>query len=188
MTQQEFLVQIAQRLESVGIAFMVAGSVASSFHGQPRATNDIDLVIAPTHTQLDQFLALFADPYYVSAEAARDALKQNSMFNIIEFTSGWKVDLIIRKARPFSIEEFQRRKVEVLQGCTLPIASPEDVMLSKLEWNLITPSDRQVQDALNVAMAQWPTLDLAYLRKWAANLGVAEPLEELLKTAGEQQP
>jgi len=188
MTQQEFLVQIAQRLESVGIPFMVAGSVASSFHGQPRATNDIDLVIDPTPAQLDQFLALFADPYYVSPEAAREALKQYSMFNIIEFTAGWKVDLIIRKQRPFSIEEFRRRKAVLLQGHSLPIASPEDTILSKLEWNQITPSERQLHDALNVAMGQWPTLDLAYLRKWAPPLGVADQLEELLDTAEAQQP
>jgi hypothetical protein len=72
-----------------------------------------------------------------------------------------------------------------LQGRAMPVASAEDVILSKLEWNTITPSDRQVQDALNVALVQGPKLDKAYLRKWAPSLGVIDLLEDLLHRAEE---
>jgi hypothetical protein len=192
MTQHDFLAHVAHCLDNSGIPFMVAGSHGSSVHGQPRATNDVDLVIDPTPEQLDRFLAVAGERYYVSPEAAREALARRSMFNIIDFGEGWKADLIIRKDRPFSVEEFGRRQVRTVYGSSLPVASAEDVILTKLEWDKITPSERQEQDALNVAVVQWPTLDQVYLRRWAPHLGVAEKLEEVLRRAGDlfsqQQP
>jgi hypothetical protein len=185
MTQEEFLADIARRLAAAGIPFMVAGSYASSFHGQPRTTQDVDLVIDPTADQLDAFLNQLGDPYYVSPEAAHDALRRRSLFNVIHFDESWKADLIIRKDRPFSAEEFGRRQPAQLPGQVQPLASAEDVILTKLEWNRISPSERQVRDARNVAVAQWPRLDQAYLRRWAADLGVTEALEDLLRQAEE---
>src|SRR5262249_36296404 len=157
----------------------------SSYHGQPRATNDVDLVIDPTPEQLDRFLTLLGDRYYVSPEGAREALQRRSMFNVIAFDEGWKADLIVRKDRPFSLEEFRRRQLGNLHGCSVPFASAEDVILTKLEWNKITPSERQLKDALHVAAAQWTRLDRAYLRKWAVDLGVTDALEELLRQVEE---
>jgi hypothetical protein len=186
MTQDEFLV--ADQLEAAGVPFVVAGSQSSTFHGQPRTTNGVDLVIDPTPAQLERFLALLEGRCYVSPDAAREALARRSMFNVIDFDAGWKADLIIRKDRPFSVEELRRRQTRTLHGKPLPIATAEDVILTKLEWNRITPSERQLRDTLNVATAQWPTLDRDYLRKWAAQLGVSEPLEELLRDAESLQP
>jgi hypothetical protein len=188
MSQEDLMLRLAERLDEAGIPFMVAGSHSSSFHSEPRTTKDVDLVIDPTADQLDRFLAGLGDRYYVSLESAREAMAQRSMFNIIDFDTGWKADLIVRKDRPFSIEEFGRRQAHVLYGRPLPIASPEDVILTKLEWDKITPSEQQVRDALNVAVVKWPTLDQVYLRKWAPVLGVGEKLEELLRNAEEQQP
>jgi hypothetical protein len=188
MSQEDFLVHVADCLEATGIPYMVAGSYSSSHHGQPRATNDVDLVIDPTPEQFDRFLSLLGDHYYVSPDAAREALKRRSLFNIIDLKEGWKADLIVRKDRPFSVEEFRRRQTGTIHGRAVPLASPEDVILSKLEWDRITPSERQVRDALNVAVVQWPRLDQSYLRQWASALGVADRLEELLQKARELQP
>lgn len=188
MTQEEFLVRMARCLEEAGIPFMVAGSHGSSFYGRPRATHDADLVIDPTPQQLGRFMDLLGSDYYVSRPAAEDALRRRSLFNVIDFTSGWKADLIVRKDRPFSAEEFRRRQPVRLYGRSLPLASPEDIILTKLEWNRITPSERQRTDALEVAVACKDTLDRAYLRHWAPSLGVAEALEELLRHADAAQP
>jgi hypothetical protein len=188
MTQEAFLAQVVQLLETAGIPFMVAGSHASSYHGQPRSTNDVDLVIDPTAEQLESFLTLLGQGYYVSPEAAREALRRRSLFNIIDLAGGWKADLIIRKDRPFSIEEFRRRQVGTLHGRPLSIATPEDVILSKLEWDRLTPSERQVQDAWHVALVQGARLDRAYLRQWAPLLGLAEKLEELLRKVEASSP
>jgi hypothetical protein len=188
MSQEGLLLQLARLLDAAGVPFMVVGSYSSAAYSHPRATNDVDLVIDPTAEQLDRFLSALGDRYYVSRESAQDALTRRSMFNIIDLDTGWKADLIIRKDRPFSVEEFRRRQIRSLSGQSLPVAAPEDVILTKLEWDRITPSDRQIRDALNVAAVQWPVLDQAYLRKWAVELGVAEKLEQLLRHAEEQQP
>lgn len=188
MTQAEFLARITDCLDQARIPLMVAGSLASSFHGRPRATNDVDRVIDPSRDQLDRFLALLGPGYYASPEAAHEAFAGRSMFNVIDFSGGWKADLIIRKDRLFSREEFRRRQTGVLEGVSLPIASPEDVMLTKLEWNKITPSQRQVEDALHVAIVKGPTLDEQYLRTWASVLGVSDALEDLLQKAKQFQP
>ena len=110
------------------------------------------------------------------------------MFNVIDLTENWKADLIVRKDLPFSVEEFARRQALPLAGRELPVASAEDVILTKLEWDRITPSDRQLRDALGVAVVQGGRLDVAYLRRWAGEVGVAEKLEALLKEAAEVQP
>lgn len=181
MTHVDFLAEIARHLEAAGIPYMVAGSYSSGHHGEPRSTNDVDFVIDPTTAQLENFLAQVEARHYVSRDAARDALHRRSMFNIINVDHGWKADLIIRKDRPFSVEEFRRRKPGNLYGVHLPIASAEDVILSKLEWNKITPSERQVKDAFGVIVVQGIKLDRDYLTHWATELGVADVLLELLR-------
>jgi hypothetical protein len=182
MNQDDFLLLLAQSLDGAGIPFMVVGSLASSYHGQPRSTNDVDLVIDPEPAALEQWLDQLGDAYYVSREAACDALRQRGMFNVIHLAEGWKADLIVRKNRPFSVEEFRRREQSTLGDRQVPIASAEDIILSKLEWNRISPSERQVRDAMNVAATVGDQLDQAYLRQWAEALGVTEVLEELLRS------
>jgi len=181
MSQLGFLTKIAEILERSGIPYMVVGSHASGIHGQARTTQDVDIVVDPTSHQLDTFLKGFAEGYYVSQEAARDALHRRSVFNVIELESGWKADLIIRKHRPFSIEEFERRRPMSLAGRSMPFASPEDVILTKLEWDRITPSQRQISDALTVAVMHRENLDRDYLKRWAEALGISGSLEQLLK-------
>ena len=187
MTHPELVVQMADYLDATGIPFMIVGSVCSSNWSMPRSTNDVDVVIEATLAQVERFFALLGDKYYSSLDMAREGLAHQLMFNIIDFASGVKVDLIPRKSRPFDIEQFRRRIPRPLKGREVPMSTAEDVILAKLEWNKITPSERQVRDAQNVAVAQWPNLDRDYLRKWAPELGVDEDLEEVLRIAESAQ-
>jgi len=185
-TQNEFLGRLAELLSQAGIPYMVAGSMASSFHGRPRSTHDTDVVIDPTEEQLEFFITLLERGYYVSRDAAMDALRRRTMFNIIQLDGGWKADLIIRRDRPFSRREFERRiQVDAL-GQALWVVSAEDAILSKLEWTKGRESDVQYSDAVGVAVAQWGNLDIEYLHRWAGPLGVESTLIHLLKEAQEQ--
>ncbi len=183
-SQADLLKRVTAALEGVGIAYMVAGSTGSSFHGHPRATNDLDIVIAPSKEQLDAFVALLGADYYVSAGAAKAALNDKTMFNVVDNATGWKVDLVVRKERAFSIEEFKRRRKVRMMESDVFIASPEDVILSKLEWAKNSGSEQQIRDALGVIEVQGDELDLAYLENWAGALNVADSLERLLEAAG----
>lgn len=110
MTQIGVLSQILDTLEEVGIPCMIVGSFASGFHGEFRATQDADIVIDPTPEQLQAFLARVRDDFYVSAEAAAEALVRRGQFTLVHFETAWKIDLIVRKERPFSRMEFERRQ------------------------------------------------------------------------------
>lgn len=112
-----------------------------------------------------------------------EALSQQTMFNIIDTESGYKLDLILRKDREFSRQEFQRRREVTLLGTRAFMVSPEDSILSKLEWSREGASERQFLDALTVARTQGDSLDRNYLVRWAADLGLASELERLLAEA-----
>ena len=117
MTSQEnFLERLIKKLDQQNIPYMLSGSVSSSLHGQPRATNDADIVIAPAEEQLIAFVKSLGDDYYVNPDAASDAFKNNSVFNVVDIQNSWKADFIIRKNRPFSREEFQRRQKANIMG------------------------------------------------------------------------
>lgn len=176
IVEEEAVGRLVRRLESLGVPYMVAGSVASSHHGLPRATNDADIVIDPTPEGLEALVtALAADGYYVDAKAARDALRARRLFNVIDPESAFKVDLIIRKERPFSREEFSRRERRDLGGLAASVATPEDTILSKLEWaRKGGGSDRQIEDALGVLRVGADRIDRSYIARWAAALGVED--------------
>lgn len=121
---------------------MVTGSFASTHYGAPRSTQDIDIVISSDQEQLRSLVkSLGADEYYVGLDAALDAHRRLSLFNIIDHKTGWKIDLIFRESRPFSLEEFDRRHKTRLHGIDLYVATPEDIIIAKLEWAKIGLSD-----------------------------------------------
>jgi hypothetical protein len=176
VTATDVLRAVVTALDEAGIPHMLVGSFASTSHGAPRATQDIDVVIDPDPASLDRFVTTFdTDRYYVSPSAAA-ALTARSQFNIVDTTSGWKVDLIIRKDRPFSVSEFGRRQRARLLGVDVWLATAEDTVLAKLEWASMGGSDRQLADAAAVLAVGAPALDQAYLDRWAAELGVSDLL------------
>jgi len=180
-----FLEKLLSLLEASGIPYMVTGSLGSVFHGEPRSSRDVDVVIDPSREQLETFVQGAKPQFYVSAAEARDAFERRSLFNVVDLETGWKADLVVRKDRPFSKEEFARRRSVGLHGRTLDIVSPEDSILAKLEWAKESGSEVQRRDALGVAIAQRGQLDYSYLRHWATELGLVETLDELLRAAEE---
>ena len=181
--QRAFLKRLVVLLEDAGIPYMVAGSLGSSFHGRPRATNDVDIVIAPTETQLRRFLDSLRPDCYVSDEAALAALHQGLTFNVIDMNTQWKADFRVRQDRPFSRMEFSRRQKAAILNLDVWVVSAEDVVLSKLEWAKESASKQQMEDVLGVLRTQWRNLDEQYLLKWARELGVHDRLVELLEMA-----
>ena len=91
---------------------------------------------------------------------------------MIDLESGWKIDLMIRKARPFSRVEFERRTPAVIEGVSVPIATLEDVVISKLEWARLSESARQIEDVAALLRARGDDVDTGYVDEWVANLGV----------------
>jgi hypothetical protein len=172
---RELFARIRTALQAADVPYMLTGSFASSLHGTPRATQDIDIVIAPTRDQLLRLLAQFPESeYYVSRDAALDALERHAQFNVIDLATGWKIDFIMRKPRAFSREEFERRRRTAVADTDLHVATAEDLLIAKLEWAKLGASARQLDDAAGIIRLQGNDLDVAYVTRWVEALGLSE--------------
>ncbi|HEX2188921.1 MAG TPA: hypothetical protein VHG51_08495 [Longimicrobiaceae bacterium] len=172
-------------LEQVGIPYMLTGSFASSYHGAPRATQDIDVVISATPEQLTRLVELLPRAeYYVDRGAALEAHRMQGQFNVIDLATGWKVDLMMRKSRPFSQEEFARRYVVDFGGIRLSVATAEDVLIAKLEWAKLGASQRQIEDAASILRIRLTDIDQQYISRWVRQLRLDEQWEAARRIAG----
>lgn len=180
MTLPDLLQRVVAALDDAGIPYMLTGSVAAGWHGASRATMDIDLVVEPDQARLSKLLQILSQPgIYVPDETAHEALSRRTMFNVIDIAAGFKADLIIRKDRPFSRSEFDRRTAIKMGGSTIWIATVEDLILSKLEWARLGESHRQIEDAATLARIAGDALDRTYLQRWAKELGIEPELARL---------
>ena len=184
MSSGSALARIVASLDAAGIPHMVAGSFASTFHGEPRTTHDVDVVIDPSRDALDRFVrSLDRGAFYVSAEAVAEAWRRRGLFNVIDLASGWKIDLILRKDRPFSRSEFARRAPARILDVDVFVATAEDTVLAKLEWARLGESERQIRDVIGVIELCGEHLDRRYVERWARELGVEELWERALALA-----
>jgi len=172
-------------LEAAGIPYFVTGSFASSAHGIPRSTNDIDIVIAPSRQQLEQLLQQFPDSQFATdLEDAFDALGRHSLFNVVDYATLWKVDFIIKQPTPFDASRFSRRSVVDIAGVLLYTASPEDILITKLWWAKLGESQRQIDDAAGIIQVQGESLDLEYVNRWVGALDLDEQWTAARRRAG----
>jgi hypothetical protein len=181
---EKFFHRVVIELEKAGIPYMVTGSLASSAHGRIRASEDFDIIIAPSPAQLRAFVAAFpGDQYYADEEDALESFKHTLQFNIIDFATTWKADLIFKKDREFSRVEFSRRKPHVIGGVRVHLATPEDILIAKLEWAKMGESERQIEDAVGVIERQGSNLDRSYVEHWIEELDLRKQWEMALARA-----
>lgn len=177
----ETLRTVIEMLERLGVEYMLVGSVAALAHGRARATQDFDAVVSmDASTARSLVRSLPSDRFYASEDAAVQAVREGTMFNLIDMTTGWKVDLVPLKARPFSVREFSRRRLVQVFGLEVFVASVEDVILAKLEWSTIAGgSARQLEDVRELLRINGTRVDVAYLEAGAEELGVATTFAEV---------
>jgi hypothetical protein len=166
---------------------MLTGSMASNAWGIPRTTHDLDFVLQLPPSQVGRFVEAFqSEDYFVDEAMIRSAYQPPYQFNVIHIPSALKGDFWILKPDEFEREMFRRKVKDSWLGETVWLATAEDVVLHKLYWNKLTPSDRQLGDVAGVVAVQRGKLDEAYLHKWAETLGVQVQLAQAL--AGELRP
>ena len=176
-TELDVLRDVSLRLESVGMAFMLTGSMAMNYYAQPRMTRDIDLVVKLAADQLDLILELFGEEYYVDRRAVANAIARRSVFNLIHNETIIKLDCIVLKDDDYRQEEFARRQRITLGGFQTWIVSREDLILSKLYWARASRSELQLRDVKNLLAS---SCDMSYLHSRAELLGVTGLLSEVL--------
>ena len=185
MLQQGVLKAVVEALERVGMNYMLTGSVVSSLQGEPRATHDIDVVVAVRTDDLDQLLSSFpSESFYFDKEAAREAVTRKSVFGLIDLVGGAKVDFWPLTDDAFDQCRFSRRQRQNLLGVEAFVSSPEDTILMKLRWAVVSCSSRrQLTDATRVYEVQRERLDLQYLEEWVERIGVRDLWERIRREA-----
>jgi hypothetical protein len=176
--QLEFMKEIARRLDSARIPYMVTGSMAALLYACPRMTRDIDLVVEFGPGDTETIVRLFESDCYVDAASVRNAVSARTMFNIIHNEWIIKADFIVRKSEAYREMEFGRRRRFDIEGTPVWVVAPEDLILSKLVWSKDAGSTLQLKDARAIADTV-QDLDWAYLEKWAADLAVQDLLAEV---------
>lgn len=176
---------VSDCLDRLGVSYFVGGSVASTMHGEIRTTQDVDLVVELEELHVRPLVDALSASFYIDHEAVMDAVRRRSSCNLIHLATAFKVDLFVRRERPFSMSEMERRERVDVGGLSLAIATAEDIVLTKLEWfeKGGRVSDRQWRDVLGVIKGRGRKLDAAYLERWAGDLGVRELLERALREA-----
>jgi hypothetical protein len=174
---------VAEVLQRIGVAYVVGGSFASSLYGEPRSTNDIDLVADLTADKVERLVANLSSAYYVSAPAVAEAVRSAGSFNIIHTPTAVKVDVFVAGSDSFDQERLRRRRQVTIandeSNASLFVDTPEDTILRKLEWFQRggRSSERQWRDVVGILRIQRDALDLSYMRQWARRLDVGDLLE-----------
>ncbi len=180
---------VAALLDRLGVEYLVGGSLATSLHGIPRATLDVDLVADLRMAHLEDFVAGLQEDFHVDPDMVRDAIRRRSPFNILHLATMFIVDVFVVGADELLSSEMSRKqRVRVLDEppADLFVASPEDMVLQKLIWYRDggSVSDRHWGDIIGVIKTQGERLDLSYLRLWASRKNLVDLLDRALAQAG----
>lgn len=180
--------RVAAALTSIGANYALGGSMASSLLGSPRFTQDADLTVEPFPGREQQLAAHFGPEYYLSVPAMVEANRTHRAFNIINIATGFKIDLFVRRDRPFEHSALMRGILTSLPdapGEPIRVLTAEDILLFKLEWYRLGDevSDRQWNDILGILKVRGQQLDLEYVRRFAGELAVTDLLERAFDDA-----
>jgi hypothetical protein len=186
MEQFELLHHVVGVLERIGLRYFVTGSMATIFFGEPRFTNDIDIVVDLSSGKIPELCAAFPAPeFYLSEETVWRAVSRRGQFNIIHPSSGLKVDVMVPADSPFNQSRFTRMKrVRPSLDFDAAFSSPEDVILKKMESYRDGGSEKHLRDIAGVLKISGDHLDRAYITEWADRMGTAEIWDKVVTHGG----
>lgn len=181
---RELLVNIARVLNQMNIPYIVTRGIAVLVWGRPRFTADIDIIVGlkPEDVKsLKKALVALGKGGYIDEDAMGEAISGQGEFNFIDRETGVKVDFWVAREDERTFLQMERKIARNISGQKIYFISPEDLILSKLEWYKISQSSRHLEDAESVLKISEEKLDMNYLKKWAEKLRVLEKLNKLIK-------
>ena len=186
MEQPDLLRYVVEVLEGLDITYMVVGAIASSAYGEPRLTQDIDVVVDLRPEHIRHLCDAFPPgEYYVSAEAALEAVLQGGQFNIIHPASGNKIDFIVARKDPWGrIQVSRRQKVQILPDSEGYVARPEDIIIGKMAYYREGGSEKHLRDIAGIMRVSGEEVDRAYISLWAEQLRLTDVWQAVLRRLG----
>jgi len=169
----EVLKIVTRRLREAGINYMISGSIAVNYYTIPRMTRDIDVVIELKQGDIDKFVGLFEDDFYINRETVANEVSREGMFNLIYNQYVFKIDFIIKKSSEYQQGAFSRRKQVLIEQSPMWFVSAEDLVISKLVWAKDSHSEMQLKDIRNL-IETVDNLDLKYIDNWVREFGLEQ--------------
>ncbi len=172
MIQDPAVLKVLDLFENEKIDYMISGSVASMMYAKPRMTHDIDIVVdlkAPSSLKL---IEKTQNEYHISEEGIKDAIANNTMFNLIHIETGFKIDCWILTDSSFDGSRFARRQRHKIDGREFFFSTPEDTLLIKLVWLKDSENEKHAEDISDLLRLYPGKLDLDYIWKWIEKLGL----------------
>ncbi|MCK6537773.1 MAG: hypothetical protein L6Q84_32770 [Polyangiaceae bacterium] len=180
--------EVVRALDALGISYLVGGSLASSVHGIPRSTHDLDLLVELPGAKVEPLASALEGSFYVDRDMMLDAVRRRASFNVLHLATMFKVDVFVSDRSPLLVSEMSRRQpVELGQPPEIvQVCSAEDIVIQKLDWyeKGSRISDRQWQDVIGVLKVRGPALDASYIRGWAKALNLSALCERAFDEAG----
>jgi len=164
----ELLKRVTRALEKHEIPYMLSGSLALNAYSIPRMSLDIDIIIELNEENMNDFFGIFKSDYYIDRVTVKEETKRRGMFNVIDHKTGFKVDFILKKETEYRNFEFARRRREPIADFQVWIVSPEDLIISKIDWIQQFQSDKQLSDIHNLLAI--PGLEMNYIASWCKKL------------------
>ncbi len=164
------LEKIAKSLEEKKIPYMLSGSIALNTYTIPRMTLDVDIIIELHEENLQNFLSIFDENYYLNKNTVNEEMKNSGMFNVIDHETGFKVDFILRKNTEYRKHEFLRKKKTKIADFYVWMVTKEDLVISKIEWIQEFKSDKQVNDIKHLLSIS--NIDNNYIKKWLKKMNL----------------
>ncbi len=190
MEQIDLLRHALDTLERLAIPYMLVGSYASTTYGEPRFTQDIDIVLELALASIAAFCAAFPAPeFFLSEQAVREAVRAQFQFNVLHPSSGNKIDFILPRRDEWGQTQWQRRqRVQLLPDREGFTARPEDVILGKLWYYCEGGSEKHLRDIAGILRVSGAAVDQADITRWAEKLGVAEVWQAILQKLAADKP
>ena len=176
----ELLKEVTERLNRAHIPYMVSGSMAANYYTVPRMTRDIDIVVELKEADVDKFTDLFAGDFYLDKQMVKKEVSRQGMFNLIHTQFVIKIDFILKESSPYQDAAFYRKREVSIENSTMWFVSPEDLIISKLNWAKDSHSEFQLNDVRNL-MRSVNNLDLKYIDNWISQLGLVQIYKEAKK-------
>lgn len=172
--------------DSLGLTYLVTGSTASIAYGEPRFTNDIDIVIDLPADTVDAFCDAFdKEEFYLNRKTVRSAVRDALQFNIIHPASGLKIDFIVLTPSEYDRSRVaRRRQLPVLDDRDVVFASPEDVIIKKMLYYREGESPKHLRDIGGILRIQAGKLDRQYIADWSKRLGVEDIWRQIIEQEG----
>jgi len=172
MDQAELLRRVVQCLEKLQIPYFVTGAMASIIYGEPRLTNDIDIVAEIQDIHINGLKNCFPEnDFHLDTDSVREAICHKFQFNIIHPQAGLKVDVMISRNDAYDRNRFSRKKrLRSLPDLEVNFASPEDVIIKKMQYYQEGRSEKHIRDIQGILKISFDMIDMDYISKWAAQL------------------